>query len=178
MGTHVRTVIALTALSVAWSVGCSADLGEGVDSQGANHTEADNLSLDNVFLEHAHPAYWEPGDPRYRFPVAARIFYGFRPFDGIEMELSDTCRDHLSVETEGEGRDATVTLWCAPHGDDTQAFSFTTESQSYGQEEQAFDVVLGTSFAFIPSVTLERIDAQHYVIDVQPPDADAEPNGR
>ncbi|MBW2528348.1 MAG: hypothetical protein JRI23_29500 [Deltaproteobacteria bacterium] len=168
MGIHVRVLIAFGALGLTSMLGCSADPG-ALDSDEAAHTEVDVLTLDNVFLEHAHPAYWEPGDPRYVFPVAARIFYGFRPYEEIALQLSDTCRGHVSVEAEGEGYDAQYTLWCAPDGDETRSFSFTTESQSFGQEEQAFDVILGTSFGFIATVALERVDPHHYVVDVQPP---------
>lgn len=168
MGTHLRTATSLAALGLATILGCSAEPGS-VDADEVAHSEDHALTLDNVFLEHAHPAYWEPGDPRYRFPVAARIFYGFRPYEEITLELSETCRDHVSVQVEGEGYDARYTLWCAPDGDEASAFAFTTASQSFGQEEQAFDVILGTSFTFIPTVSLERIDPHHYAVDVQPP---------
>jgi len=169
----VRTLVVLNALSLALGVGCSTD--PDVDGDAANHTEVENLTLGNVFLEHAHPAYWEPGDARYVFPVAARVFYGFRPFDGIEIELSEPCRGNVVVQPDSEEPDTTLTLSCSPGGDESQAFPFTTASQSYGQEEQAFDVVLGTSFDFIPSVALERLDAGRYVLDVQAPDSDSDP---
>lgn len=168
MGVRAHTLMVFCALGGASTLGCSIEAGS-VDGDQAAHTEVDALTLDNVFLQHAHPAYWEPGNPRYLFPVAARVLYGFRPYDDIEIELSDTCRDHVAVQAEGEGYDAQYTLWCSPDGDEERSFAFTTASQSHGQEEQAFDVILGTSFGFIPTVALERIDAHHYVVDVQPP---------
>ena len=106
----------LRALITIGAVACSSADGGATVGEENLECESRTLTLENVYLGHADLATWEPGDPQYHFPVAAEIFYGYRPIDGYTIEVSDNCRDSIEVKAEGTGPDAAYALWCSPNG--------------------------------------------------------------
>lgn len=137
----------------------------------AHEDEEKILSLKNVYLEHAHPAYWEPGDSKYFFPIAAEIFYGFRKLEGYKIKVSENCRKNIIVQKfKAEShRKARYALKCKPNGNKEKAFVFTLSSRNFGQEEDYHDVVLGTSFEYSPNVSLEKIGFKEYLLNITEP---------
>jgi len=146
--------------------GCSSSAPDTNDEQptaSALTNGEPDLTLENVYLGHADPRDYEPGDAQYRFPVAAQIFYGYRPLQA-RIVLDAACAKFTVKETKapsGQPRDTKYDVSCEANGKPSRVIAHSVTN--YGQEEDSdSSLVLGTSLRFESGVKLVKLAPDSY----------------
>lgn len=144
------------------------------DEPSASSALADKeLTLENVYLAHADPRDWEPGDPKFAFPVAAEIFYGYRPMAGYRIDRGDDCatfdvKENVDASKPAAQRAETTTYEVSCTAKSGGAARVVARSDRNWSQEEENSIILGTSLKFEAGVKLTKLGDKHYRLDVGP----------